>query len=115
MNPEKTPELEKFIRREILALKPKGGIIRKASRLFQVSAEEAEMSYNAVRNGIHKTAAQRAWVYLLIGSIFSGVGWFGTLANTGFIFYGAVGFGAACIVTAVGLFSVSLRKREQAR
>ncbi len=105
------PELEKYIKREILALKPKGGIVRRASKLFPIPIEELETSYDTVRSKIHKAAAQRAWVYLMLGSLFFGVGLFGTLAKTGFIFYGAIGIGGASIVTAVGLFIVALTKR----
>lgn len=111
MNPEKNPELEKYMKREILALKPKGGIVRKASKLQQIPLEEVEMCYDTVRSGIHKAAAQRAWVYLLLGSLFFGVGLFATLAKTGLIFYGAIGIGGASIVTAAGLFIVALTKR----
>jgi hypothetical protein len=103
-------ELEQFLGKEMLLLNLKGNILKKASRNFDITKEDAEVQYLIVRTKIKKQASRRAWTYLLIGSIFLGVGLIGTFSKTGFIFIGALLAGAACTLTAIGLFRLSLRK-----
>jgi hypothetical protein len=46
----------------------------------------------------------------MLGSLFFGVGLFGTLSKTGFIFYGAILFGIGALITSIGLFRISFTK-----
>ncbi|MDF3026052.1 MAG: hypothetical protein K0S23_359 [Fluviicola sp.] len=103
-------ELELFLGKEMLLLNLKGNILRKASRNFNITTDEAEARYLIVRTKIKKQAGRRAWTYLLIGSVFLGVGLIGTFSKTGFIFIGALLAGTACTLTAFGLFRLSVRK-----
>jgi hypothetical protein len=110
MESTKLNELELFLGKEMLLLNFKGNILRKASRNFDITKNEAEEQYRIVRTKIKKQASRRAWTYLLIGSIFLGVGLVGTFSKTGFIFIGALLAGTACTITAIGLFRLSVRK-----
>ncbi|WP_341904114.1 hypothetical protein [Fluviicola taffensis] len=110
MEEDKINGLKQFLGKEMLLLNLKRNIVKKAQRNFNISREEVETAYLIVRSQIKKQAAKRAWTYLLIGSIFLGVGLFGSLTKTGFIFIGAILAGAGCVITAIGLFRLALRK-----
>lgn len=110
MEPNESNALEQYLGKEMLLLKSKRSIVNKASRNFGFSKEEVETHYLSARSKIRKSAGQRGWIYLLLGSIFLGVGLFGTLSNTGLIFYGAILGGTAFLITAIGLFMLSVKK-----
>lgn len=110
MEPNESHELEQHLGKEMLLLKSKRSIVNKASRDFGLSKEEVEMHYSSARSQIGKSAGKRGWTYLLLGSIFLGVGLVGTFSNTGFIFYGAILAGSAFLITAIGLFMLSAKK-----
>ena len=107
---ENLKQIEELIQQEILRLNFRNIIIKKVCNKFGISNEEAKVLFFEVRFKMKKLAAKRAWTYLLIGSIFFGVGLFGTLSKTGFIFYGAILTGLGLLVTAFGLFRISLLK-----
>ncbi|MNU74231.1 hypothetical protein D3C71_637280 [compost metagenome] len=110
MEPNESIDLEQFLGKEMLLLKSKRSIVNKASRNFGLEKEEVEASYLTAKSKIRKSAGKRGWTYLLLGLIFLGVGLFGSLSNTGFIFYGAILGGVAFLITAVGLFMLSAKK-----
>lgn len=104
--------LEQYFMKEMMLLHLKNTSIRKAVRTFNMRREEAETHYLIARGKIKKQAAKRAWTYLLIGSVFFGVGFVGTFTKTGFVFIGALLAGTACTITAIGLFRLSLSRSE---
>lgn len=112
MEIEKQNDLETFMTNEILRLNFKRIIINKACQKFDISKEDATNYFVEVRFKMKKAASNRAWTYLLLGSIFFGVGLFGTLSKTGFIFYGAILGGTGMLVTSAGLFRISLIKSK---
>lgn len=110
MEPNESTDLEQFLGKEMLLLNSKRSIVNKASRKFGLEKDEVEAHYLTARSSIKKSAGKRGWTYLLLGSIFLGVGLVGTLSNTGFIFYGAILGGTAFLITAIGLFMLSTKK-----
>jgi hypothetical protein len=103
-------KVEEFLQNEMLQLKFKSVTINKASLLFNLPKIEVEQLYKSAKLKIKKTARNRALVYLMLGSLFFGVGLFGTLSKTGFIFYGAILFGIGALITSIGLFRISFTK-----
>lgn len=103
-------EIEQFLQKEMLQLNFKSRTIKTACRQFEIPFEEMERYYISAKSKISKTARNRAWIYLMLGSLFFGVGLFGTLSKTGFIFYGALLFGVGALITSFGLFRLSFSK-----
>lgn len=110
MNTTNKPEIEIYFANEITRLNFKSIVIKSACKKFQLTKEEAEILYCEVRKSLKKSLGKRAWTYLLIGGVFFGVGLFGTLSKTGFVFYGAIAVGAGLLLTAIGYFRVSMLK-----
>lgn len=103
-------EIEHYFTNEITRLNFKSIVIKSACKKYNISKEDAIKLYNEVRNKMKKSLSLRAWTYLLLGSIFFGVGLFGTLSKTGFIFYGAIIGGFGMLFTSIGYFRISLLK-----
>jgi hypothetical protein len=103
-------EVVTYFVNEIIRLNLKGIVVKNASKKFNISKDEANAIYIEVRNELKGKLGKRAWTYLLLGSIFFGVGLFGTLAKTGIIFYGAIGVGFGLILSSIGYFRISLLK-----
>lgn len=103
-------EVEQYFANEIMTLNFKGLVVKSACKKFNLSKEEAVEKYHEVRKSMKKSLYLRAWTYLLLGSIFLGVGLFGTLSKTGFIFYGAIIAGSGMLFTSLGYFRISIIK-----
>ena len=103
-------KVEAYFASEITRLNFKSIVLKSACKKFDLSKEEAISTYHEVRQRMKKTLFLRAWTYLLLGSIFLGVGLFGTFSKTGFIFYGAILAGFGMVLTAIGYFRIALLK-----
>ncbi len=103
-------QIEKYFEYEISRLNFKSLVIKSSCKKFEISPEEALLIYKDVRQSMKKPLAMRAWTYLLLGSIFFGVGLFGTLSKTGYIFYGSLAAGFGMLFTSIGYFRISLLK-----
>lgn len=103
-------KIEQFLQKEMLQLNIKSKTIKIASQRFDIPIEDIEVQYDNAKSKIRKEARNRAWMYLISGSLFFGVGLFGTLSKTGFIFYGAILFGLGALFTSFGLFRLSMSK-----
>lgn len=110
MNKTDNNEVEHYFASEIARLNFKRIIIKSACEKLDLSKEEAILTYQEVRKKMKKALLLRAWTYLLLGSISFGVGLFGTLSKTGFIFYGAIIVGVGMLFTSFGYFRISLLK-----
>ena len=110
MEESQIEKVEEFLQNEMLQLKFKSVTINKASLLFEIPKIEVEQLYKSAKQKIKKTARNRALIYLMLGSLFFGVGLFGTLSKTGFIFYGSLLFGVGALITSLGLFRLSISK-----
>lgn len=112
MEIEKQNKVKNYISSEILNLNLKRGIIKNASKKFNISKDDATMLFNEIRHEIKNTAIKRAFTYLLLGSISFSVGLYGTISKTGYIFYGAILIGTGMLITSLGLFRTALLKRK---
>ncbi len=110
MEEQNNHEIEQFFANEIIRLNLKSNAVKSACKKFGLTPEQAMSFYHEVRSKMKKSLSRRAWTYLLLGAIFLGVGLFGTIAKTGFIFYGAIAAGAAMLLSAIGYFRISLLK-----
>lgn len=103
-------QIEKYYKIEIIRLNFKGLVLKSACKKFDLSLNDALSIYQEVRRNMKKSLSMRAWTYLLLGSIIFGVGLFGTLSKTGYIFYGALASGFGMLFTSIGYFRISLLK-----
>ena len=110
MEENNSVKIEEFIAKEMLLLNLKFLTIKKASRTFNISIEEAKNHYSNVRPKVRKEALSKAFIYLLLGSVSLFVGIAGTFGNTGYIFWGSLLFGSGFLLTAIGLFILVLKK-----
>ena len=99
--------LETFLENEILTLYFKQSIIKKASKNFNLPKEEVAQHYQIVRKKIKKIARNKAWTFLLLGSISFGVGLSSIFSNSAFILYTFLFSGAGLLISALGYFKLS--------
>lgn len=111
MSEDKPTELEEFLREEMLQLKMKSFIVKKASKRFEISQHEVEDCYLKVRSKIKRQALNRGIVYLLLGSMFLFVGIKATFGGSGVIYFGGLLLGSGGILSALGFFILAIRGR----
>lgn len=102
--------IETYFSHEISNLNFKRIVIKTAVKKFGLTKDEAISTYNEVRGKLKKKLTLRAWTYLMLGCLFVGVGLFGTLSKTGFVFYGALLAGFGMLITSFGYFRLTLLK-----
>jgi hypothetical protein len=111
MEENQTMELEEFYKKAVLNLSLKNGTIKKASKQFEISYEEAANKYYEVRNSMKKSLSNRAWIFLMFGIIAMVIGVSATLASSRYFFYGALLTGTSFLIAAFGYFRVALLKK----
>lgn len=100
--------IEDYFASEILQLNFKRLIINKAVRKFNINKNEAKTYYTSIKSVVRKEALNKAFIYLLLGSVSLFVGIMGTFGNSEYIFWGALLTGAGMNLASFGLFSVYL-------
>ena len=102
--------LKNYISNEILLLSFKKIIIRKTCKKFKATPEKTRILYSEVKSELKKTIIQRALVYLLIGSIFLGVGLAGVLSNKEILLIGMLLIGSGSIITSLSYLKLLITK-----
>jgi hypothetical protein len=110
MEESKMQEIEHYFKNEITRLNFKSVVVNTACKRYTITKEEATEIYLSVRLKMKHSLKLKAWIYLLLGSIFLGVGLFGSFSKTGFVFYGAIVAGFGMLFTSIGYFRITLLK-----
>ena len=108
MDEQKQEKIEAFFKSELLQLNFEKLIIRKATKRFGITKDEAKDLIGGVKSKIRKDALNRAVIYLLLGGIALFVGIKGTLGDSGFILIGAILVGTGMLLSSLGLFRLYL-------
>lgn len=112
MSEEEVIALRRLLKSEMLQLNVKSFTIKKATKRFKISKDEANNYYLSVRSEIKKHAINKGLLYLFLGSISLFIGLASVFGNSMLIYLGSLLLDTAGILSAFGYFILAIKSSK---